>query len=95
MGTVRACRATGLKNRVFNINSGGLVQPEEVVRELQRLVPGARVMLEGPPSYLTNAAERFRRADLSRSREQLGYEPQYPFPEVLADYIAWTAETLE
>ncbi len=94
LGTVRACRATGLKNRVFNINSGGLVQPVEVVQELQRLVPGARVKLEGPPSYLTNAAERFRHADLSRSREQLGYEPQYPFPKALADYVAWTAEVL-
>ena len=44
------CRATGLKNRVFNINSGGWVQPEEVIRESQRLAPGARVKLEGSRS---------------------------------------------
>lgn len=94
LGTVLACHASGLQNRVFNINSGSVVQPGQVVEELQRLGPGARVKLEGPPSYLATSGENIRHADLSRSRDQLGYEPQYPFPKALADYVAWMSEYL-
>ncbi|MBI4199410.1 MAG: NAD(P)-dependent oxidoreductase [Chloroflexi bacterium] len=89
LGTALACHATGLKSRVFNITSGAIFQPDQLVRELKRVVPNARLKREEVPPDWMAAGRPPQPMDLTRARAELGYEPQFPLPKALADYVAW------
>jgi ADP-L-glycero-D-manno-heptose 6-epimerase len=85
-GTMAAgqARASG----VFNIGSGTATSFNEVIA----LLNGAlRTALE--PEYIANPYADFfqvhTEADLTRSRETLGYEPQWLPEQGIADYVQW------
>ena len=90
VGTVLACHAQGLQSRVFNIGMGEICDSNEIASKLTELIPQARIRVQeqttegGPP-----AEARTNDMDLSRSGEQLGYTPQFPMTEALADYVGW------
>ncbi len=90
LGTMLACHATNLKNRVFNIGMGEVWDMEDIGSMLQGVIPGARIQVEEQtPASGSTQPKMVEPMDLSRSREQLGYEPQFPMAKALADYVAW------
>lgn len=87
--TVLALRAPSLGSGVFNITLGRIFQPAELAAELARAIPGAQTRIEAQPEGSTWSGGDWKPADISRAKAILGYEPQYPLPRLLEDYVAW------
>lgn len=88
-GAVLACLRDNLKENIFHIGSGEMVTGEEIVRTLKRHFPKAEITLLKGERPMPYPEERIPH-NQSRSREQLGYEPDYLLEKALGDY----AETL-
>jgi nucleoside-diphosphate-sugar epimerase len=89
-GAVLACLKENLKHNIFHIGSGEMATGEEIVRALKRHFPKAVITLVKGEKPMPYPEERIPH-DQSRSREQLGYEPDYLLEKALGDY----AETLK
>ena len=58
----------------------------ELIDEVRKLLPQSRVELV-PAAAGEKIIRRPQPLDLARSRAELGYIPEYPLPEALADYV--------
>lgn len=86
-GAVLACLKDNLKDNIFHIGSGEMATGEEIVRALKRDFPKLEITLVKGESPMPYPEERIPH-DNSRSRDQLGYEPDYPLEKALRDYAA-------
>ncbi len=92
-GTVLAILKDKFKDQLFHIGNGQLVGGDEIVAAIKRSFPGSDIHVlkgENPMPY----PESRLASDFSRSKEQLGYEPDYPIDRAVADYGA-TLKRLE
>ncbi len=87
-GTVLACLKEGLKDHLFHIGSGELIGGDDVHRELKKNFPNLKIVLQKKGKTPLPHPELQILNDNSRSREQLGYEPDYPLEKALDDYAA-------
>jgi UDP-glucose 4-epimerase len=78
--------AERLNHRIYNVSAGRLVQYSEVVAAINDAVPGANIRLpEGrnpdwsPDNYL----------DITRLREDTGFQPEYDVERAVPDYVDW------
>jgi len=77
--------APRLNHRTYNIASGTVLTNGDVAAALRRLVPEARIELpvraagSGPGLCL----------DITRLRQDAGYQPGYDTDRAVADYLAW------
>jgi UDP-glucose 4-epimerase len=77
--------AERLNHRIYNISTGRLVRYSEVVDAINAAVPGANITLpEGrnpdrPHNYL----------DITRLRQDTGFEPRYDVERAVPDYADW------
>jgi UDP-glucose 4-epimerase len=78
--------APRLRHRTYNIASGAVLTNADVAAAIRKLVPDARVDLpagrspgSGPDLYL----------DITRLRQDTGYQPAYDTDRAVADYLAW------
>jgi UDP-glucose 4-epimerase len=77
--------AERLNHRIYNISTGRLVRYSEVVDAINAAVPGANITLpEGrnpdrPHNYL----------DITRLRQDTGFEPRYDVERAVSDYADW------
>jgi ADP-L-glycero-D-manno-heptose 6-epimerase len=84
-GSIRALEAK--KSGIYNLGSGQARSFNELVEVLNRSL-GTNFK----PDYFDNPHahyQNFTQADLSRAREALGYEPQFPLEEGVRDYMRW------
>jgi UDP-glucose 4-epimerase len=73
-----------LSHRTYNIASGRVLTNGEVASAIRKLVPDAQVELPegrtpGPELYL----------DITRLRQDTGYQPAYDTDRAVADYLTW------
>ncbi len=76
-----------LRHRTYNVASGRLTTNQEIVDAIKAIVPDARVDLprgrdpQGQPHdiYL----------DITRIREDTGYQPEYDIRRAVGDYLDW------
>jgi UDP-glucose 4-epimerase len=81
--------APRLSYRAYNIASGRVVTNREVAAAVRKLVPDARIDLpEGRPAGPGQPAC----LDITRLREDTGYQPAYDTGRAVADYLAWLRE---
>jgi UDP-glucose 4-epimerase len=78
--------ADTLKHRVYNIGGGRAVSNRELAEAVNAAVPGSNLQLE-PGRDPHGQQDRYM--DLTRAREDLGYEPQYDVRSAIADYVGW------
>ena len=77
--------ADRLSHRIYNVSTGRLVRYGEVVAAINVAVPGANIALpEGrdparPHNYL----------DITRLREDTGFQPEYDVERAVPDYVDW------
>jgi len=88
-GTVMALDATDLGSRVFNITMGSLTTPGEMASAMQTVVPGAKLKFDRPAGIGVGLLNHSSRADLSRAKRHLGYEPQFTLQDALKDLADW------
>lgn len=83
---LRAAEAPGVSGRVYNIGTGRGVSLLELIGALNRLLGTTLVPKHGParPGDI-----RHSRADISRARRDLGYEPAVSFEEGLRQTLDW------
>jgi UDP-glucose 4-epimerase len=82
----RAAAAPGVSGQVYNVGTGRSVNLVELVDALNRLL-GTHVIPQHAPPRAGDV--RHSRADISRAREDLGYEPAVPFEQGLAETLRW------
>jgi nucleoside-diphosphate-sugar epimerase len=88
-GTVMALDAKDLGSRVFNITMGSLTTPSEMASAMQTVVPGAKLKFDRPAGIGVGLLNHSSRADLSRAKRHLGYEPQFTLQDALKDLADW------
>jgi nucleoside-diphosphate-sugar epimerase len=87
-GAVKACHIEKLKSRVFNISMGEVYDGQEVADIVKRLIPKAKVNVIDPPKGVGPSPKEAKEPlDLTRSRSELGYEPEYKMVEAIQDHI--------
>jgi UDP-glucose 4-epimerase len=79
--------APRLRHRTYNIASGKILTNREVAAAVRRLVPEARIEL--PEGRSPAGSGQGIRLDISRLREDTGYQPGYDTERSAADYITW------
>jgi len=84
-GVALATHAERLPHDTYNLGSGVVVTPEDIVQTLQRVVPGATASRNGPAR--PDPFPRLQPFDLTRARAELGYEPQYDLEAGLRDFM--------
>jgi UDP-glucose 4-epimerase len=82
--------ASRLSHATYNVASGRATTNGEVAEAIRKVIPDARVDLPaghgaGGPVGL----DRNMYLDISRIRQDTGYEPAYDTERAVADYIAW------
>lgn len=75
-----------LNHSIYNVSSGRLVRYGEVVDAINAAIPGANITIPDgrnpdrpPDNYL----------DITRLREDTGFEPEYDVAHAVPDYIDW------
>lgn len=78
-----------LQHRIYNVSSGVAVSNQRLVDAVKAVKPDADLSLqEGKgPAYKEN-----NYLDMSRAREELGFENRFTPETAMADYIAWLEE---
>jgi UDP-glucose 4-epimerase len=75
--------ADRLNHRTYNVASGCATTNAEIAAAIKQVIPDAQVDLpsggDGPKAWL----------DISRLREDCGYQPAWDTERAAADYIAW------
>jgi UDP-glucose 4-epimerase len=78
--------AERLNHNTYNVSSGRLVPYREVVDAINAEVPGANITLpegKSPDRPVDNYL------DITRLREDTGFEPEYDIERTVRDYAAW------
>jgi nucleoside-diphosphate-sugar epimerase len=75
-GTVLAVLKDKFKDQLFHIGNGQLVGGEEILAAIKKHFPGSRIELVKRDNPMPYPESRLA-SDFSRSKEQLGYEPDY------------------
>jgi UDP-glucose 4-epimerase len=76
-----------LNHRTYNIGTGHAMKNREFVAAIKRIIPGATFDL--PEGFDPQGPGRVFDLDITRLRQDTGYEPQYDVERGVADYIAW------
>ena len=91
-GNLRACLAPSeAAGEAYNIGAGGREYLIDVYHHLCEALGIEREPVYGPP----RAGDiRDSNADITKARENLGYDPSYDFRAGIAEAIAWYRENL-
>jgi UDP-glucose 4-epimerase len=83
-GLTLACEKP-LQHRIYHLGSGQLSSPEDVANAVRQALPGASI--EVLPKPVVGPFWRHEQPlDLRRTRQQIGYEPQYDLVKGVADF---------
>lgn len=88
----RAAEAPDASGNVYNVGTGRSVSVLELVAALNRIL-GTRL---DPTLAPTRAGDvKFSKADISRTRQDLGYEPNVSFEDGLTRTVEWYMKTAD
>ncbi len=79
-----ACKVQEPKQRIYNAGSGVVTRAADLAQAVRELAPKIEVKVIGSGSGGGHAEFPL---DLSRSKAELGYSPQFPLKEALQDYM--------
>jgi UDP-glucose 4-epimerase len=88
LGIYLATTATGLRDRAFNIGSGVSRTLNDFAEIVRRYIPDADIRIGPGGNFLGAAHPMYAIFDITRAREQLGYEPQWDLERAIPDYLA-------
>ncbi len=79
--------ADKLNYRLYNVSSGCPTTNQDVLDAIQRVIPDFRVAL--PAGHSPAGQEAAWYFDITRLRQDTGFEPQYGIEAGIADYVGW------
>lgn len=74
--------ADKLNHNTYNIGSGRIVKNQEFVAAIKSVIPDAK--LELPEGHCLDMF-----LDISRIRQDIGYEPEYDVKKGISEYVSW------
>ena len=77
--------AGSLPNRVYNVGAGPRVQ----IQGSRRGSQGDHRQRRPPPEGRPRANRNNAYGDITRARQDVGYEPQFPIDKAIEDYVGW------
>lgn len=86
-GIVKALFAKDPKHSVFNIGTGKGITLEEMAAVLKAIYPGADITVGPGLDPLGTNRSHYCILDITRAREELGYEPMYDLETGIQSYI--------
>jgi len=92
-GTVLAVLKDKFKDDLFHIGNGQTVGGDEIIDAVRKKFPESNLELIKGSNPMPYPESRLA-SDFSRSKDQLGYEPDYPIGRAVEDYAA-TLKRLE
>jgi len=87
---MKAGETPGVSGRVYNIGTGASITLLDLLDALNRLL-GTKVAAQHQPPRSGDV--RYSRADISRARHDLGYQPDVSFEEGLKRTLSWYRQT--
>ena len=84
--------ADKLSQRIFNISSEAPMKYREFVEAVKRVVPSAQIDL--PPGHGPRHRPKAY-LDITRLKQEVGYQPQYSLERGVAEYIDWLRKHAE
>jgi UDP-glucose 4-epimerase len=87
---IRAAQTPGVSGRVYNVGTGSSISVLDLVNALNKLL-GTKLIPQHQPPRAGDV--RFSRADISRGRKDLGYNPTVSFEEGLERTLRWYRES--
>jgi UDP-glucose 4-epimerase len=79
--------AEGLNHPVYNVASGRATSNKELAEAIEKVIPGARTELRGGRDPA--GSHRDVHLDLTRIRQDVGFQPAYDTEQAVADYVGW------
>jgi nucleoside-diphosphate-sugar epimerase len=79
-----ACKASNPRQRTYNAGSGVVTGPDALAQIARELAPNAEVKVSGSTGGTDGKTAPL---DLSVSKTELGYTPQFTLKEALRDYM--------
>ncbi|MEP7739586.1 NAD(P)-dependent oxidoreductase [Nocardioides sp. 31GB23] len=79
-----------LAHPVYNIGSGEVLTNEQILHAVQAAVPGFDYELAQTPADEPPALKMV--VDVTRLRDELGFEPRYSVTEAIGEYAEWLRE---
>lgn len=87
LGIYLACLAQKPKHRVFNIGSGVGMTLRDFARAIKACIPEADIEIGPGLDFMDSPVSYYSVYDISRAREELGFEPQFDLMSGVSDYI--------
>ena len=85
-----ACFADELKTRVYNVSWGKPLTFQDFIDVTKGLFPGAEIMVkEMAKGGMSNMPANVFPYDISRARDELGYEPEFDLASAFSGYRDW------
>lgn len=75
--------ADRLDHRTYNVASGRATTNADVIAAIRQVVPDARIELP------TGGSGQQPHLDITRARQDAGYQPEFDTERAVADYVAW------
>ena len=79
--------ADRLNHRTYNVADGRATKNSEIVAAIKAVLPGAQIDL--PPGRDPDGPGRDSYLDITRIRQDTGYQPEYSTQRGIAEYITW------
>lgn len=86
LATLDGLLAGALKHSVYNLGSDRGVRLDTMIATIERAV-GKPALIDRLPDQLGDVKQTW--ADITRSRDDLGYTPQVTFDEGIEDFVRW------
>lgn len=86
-GIVCALFAENPAHRIFNVGTGKGSTLRDFVKAAQKLYPDFKGEIEGGLDNARIGFQFYSVYDISRAREELGFEPQYDLDKAVVDYV--------
>jgi UDP-glucose 4-epimerase len=91
LSILRALVSNSIKFRIYNVGMGEIYSPEQIINIFSKISPDSKIRVEsgGDMVKFKPAILAERPMDLKRSRNELGYNPEYLMEEAILDYMKW------
>jgi UDP-glucose 4-epimerase len=86
-GAVLACLAENPRFKQYHMGTGQAHSMQEVVDAVRQVIPNTQVNFGSSADYYGVGFMYNYILDITRAREDLGYEPKYYLPEGIKDYV--------
>lgn len=83
-----ACLKDIVPARIYNIGTGVVHSYADVIDEIRRALPHAKIHLHTTGEQIASYLDRTQAFDISKAKAQLGFAPRFTFQDGLRDYLA-------